>query len=197
VREIDASCQDPASLGPPSYLEQAPSVRMVVPRDRIELSLPAFSGQIESEGNQIITPNRQCKKWHSVPHNYKALQMLVPRVAPRPGVTRGMPQPSGPYLIFLPTSKAKWNNVDPGTGIEPTTWGLRTVSTLHVFVFLSSTLLLPYKVHSFSARMKGAAPFAQKGDLLTSGHDLIDTRRLSAVGTDGCTLAGGQTRSSQ
>jgi hypothetical protein len=29
---------------PPSYLEQSESVGKVVPRDRIELSTPAFSG---------------------------------------------------------------------------------------------------------------------------------------------------------
>jgi hypothetical protein len=34
----------------------------MAPRDRIELSTPAFSGQTDSEHNQIITPNRQCKK---------------------------------------------------------------------------------------------------------------------------------------
>jgi hypothetical protein len=57
----DAQVPLSATQVPPSYLEQSVSVGKVVPRDRIELSTPAFSGHKHTEDNQLLKSKRRCK----------------------------------------------------------------------------------------------------------------------------------------
>ncbi|HXH85554.1 MAG TPA: hypothetical protein VNI35_01935, partial [Nitrospira sp.] len=50
-----------ATVVPPFRVEQSARGRTVVPRDRIELSTPAFSGQSENEQDQMITTKYKVK----------------------------------------------------------------------------------------------------------------------------------------
>jgi len=51
-----------ATSVPLAYEAESLSGRKMVPRDRIELSTPAFSGQEESEQDQTDKGKTQCKK---------------------------------------------------------------------------------------------------------------------------------------
>jgi len=49
----------------------------MVPRDRIELSTPAFLWHQENEQKQDVTRIRRCRKWHLVLSKVNELQSQV------------------------------------------------------------------------------------------------------------------------